>query len=59
MALRACSASLGQERSPQLKRFYMVVVGVMIAVVVTVLFVPGVRQSIEGQVLGWLASMAG
>ena len=42
-----------------MKRFYMVVVGVMIAVVVTVLFVPGVRQSIEGQVLGWLASMAG
>lgn len=59
MALRACSASLGYERSPQLKRFYVVVVGVMIAVVLTVLLVPGVRQHIERLVLSWLASMAG
>lgn len=42
-----------------MKRFYVVVGGVMIAVVLTVLFVPGVRQSIERQVLGWLGSMAG
>jgi uncharacterized membrane protein HdeD (DUF308 family) len=59
VALRACSASLGRERRSQLKRFYVVIGGVMIAVVLTVLFVPGVRQSIERQVLGWLGSMAG
>ena len=59
MALRAGSAPLGHERRHQLKRFYVVVGGVMIAVVLTVLFVPGVRQSIERQVLGWLGSMAG
>lgn len=42
-----------------MKRFYVVVVGVMIAVVLTVLLVPGVRQHIERLVLSWLASMAG
>ena len=42
-----------------MKRFYLVVAGVMVAVVLIVLFVPGVRNSIERQVLAWLAGMAG
>ena len=41
--------------SPQAKRAYWIVAGVMIAVVVTVLFVPGVAERIEGEVLGQLA----
>lgn len=39
-----------------MKRFYMIACGVMIAVVLTVLFVPGVSEAIEGRLLSWLAS---
>jgi hypothetical protein len=33
--------------------------GVLITVVLTVLYVPGVGEYIEGTVLSWLASLAG
>ena len=41
-----------------MKPFYWIIGGVMIAVVLTVLFVPGVREYIEGQVLTLLATWA-
>jgi hypothetical protein len=37
----------------------MFVVGLMIVVMLVVLFVPGVRNYIEGLVLSWLARSAG
>jgi hypothetical protein len=40
------------------KRFYWIAGGVLIAVALTVLFVPGVGESIEGRVLSWLARWA-
>ncbi len=36
----------------------LLVAGLMIAVMLVVLFVPGVQDSIEGYVLGWLARSA-
>jgi len=39
-----------------MKRFYMVAAGVTVAVVLVVLFVPGVSEAIEGRLLGWLAT---
>jgi hypothetical protein len=33
--------------------------GLVLAVMLVVLFVPGVQDSIERYVLGWLASLAG
>jgi hypothetical protein len=39
-----------------MKRVYLITGGVVIAVMLTVLFVPGVAESIEGRVLGWLSS---
>ena len=41
-----------------MKRFSLVVLGVMAAVVLIVLFVPGVSGYIEGQVLSWLARLS-
>jgi hypothetical protein len=41
-----------------LKRLLLLVVGLVIAVMLVVLFVPGVQASIEGYVLSWLASVA-
>jgi hypothetical protein len=35
------------------------VAGVVIAVILVVLFVPGVQDSIEGYVLTWLARLSG
>ena len=58
MAFRARPTLLGYGRSPQLKRFSLVVLGVMVAVVLIVLFVPGVRGYIEGRVLSWLARLS-
>ncbi len=58
MALRARTAQLRRQRGVQLKRFYLVAGGVLVAVMLTVLFVPGVSEYIEGQVLGWLARSA-
>jgi hypothetical protein len=42
-----------------LKRLLLLVAGLMIAVVLVVLFVPGVQNYIEGHVLSWLARLAG
>jgi hypothetical protein len=42
-----------------LKRLLLAIAGLVIAVMLVVLFVPGVRDYIEGYVLGWLASLAG
>ncbi len=55
MALRAGSAQFWRV---ELRRFGLVISGVMVAVVLTVLFVPGVRETVERQVLAWLAGMA-
>ena len=41
-----------------MRRFYWIVGGVLIAVVLTVLFVPGIGESIEGRVLSWLVRLA-
>jgi hypothetical protein len=42
-----------------LKRPLLFVAGLMIAVMLIVLFVPGVQNYIEGHVLSWLARLAG
>ena len=59
MALRAGATRRGRYRSPHVKRLYWIIGGVMIAVVVTVLFVPGVAEYVEGRVLNWLVRLAG
>ena len=41
-----------------MKRFYWMIIGIVIGVVVTVLFVPGVAEYIEGTLLGWVAGWA-
>jgi hypothetical protein len=42
-----------------LKRLLLSVVGLVIAVILIVLFVPGVQDYIERHVLTWLARLAG
>ena len=42
-----------------MKQYLLVLGGVTIAVVLIVLFVPGVREYIEGQVLTWLLAGVG
>ena len=42
-----------------MKRVYWIIGGVVIATVLTVLFVPGLAEYIEGQVLTRLARWAG
>ena len=41
-----------------MKRVYWIVGGVVIAVILTVLFVPGVAEYISGQVLTWLVRLS-
>jgi len=41
-----------------MKRFYWIAGGVLFAVVLIVLFAPGVGDNIEGRLLGWLARNA-
>jgi hypothetical protein len=41
-----------------MKRVYWIFGGVIIVVVFTVLFIPGVAEYIEGSVLGWLVRLA-
>ncbi len=41
-----------------MKRFYWMIIGIVIGVVLTVLFVPGVAEYIEGPLLGWVAGWA-
>ena len=58
MAFRAGSTELRHDWSPKVKRLYWGIVGgVVIIVVLTVLFVPGVQGFIQGEVLsrlvGW------
>ena len=60
MAVRARPARLRRGgRSLELKTPLLLVVGVVIAVMLVVLFVPGVQDSIEGYVLTWLARLSG
>jgi hypothetical protein len=59
MAVRARPPRLRYGRNLELKRFLLLVAGLVIAVVVVVLFVPGVQDYIEGHVLTWLARLAG
>lgn len=58
MAFRAGPAEHKPDRSHQVKRGYWIIVGVIIAVVLIVLFVPGVGNYIESTLLGWLARTA-
>ena len=41
-----------------MKRLYWMIIGIVVVVVVTVLFVPGVAESIEGRLLGLVAGWA-
>ena len=41
-----------------MKRLYWTIVGIVIVVVLTVLFVPGVAEYIEGTLLSWVAGWA-
>ena len=42
-----------------MKRLFLFVAGLAIAVTLVVLFVPGVRDAVEGRLLTWLARLAG
>ncbi len=41
-----------------MKRYQWIIGGIMIAVVLIVLFVPGVSEYIEGELLTWLVRLA-
>jgi hypothetical protein len=41
-----------------MKRYQWIIGGIMIAVVLIVLFVPGVAEYIEGELLTWLVRLA-
>jgi hypothetical protein len=41
------------------KRLYWTIVGIIIGVVLTVFYVPGVAEYIEGTLLSWVAGLAG
>ena len=58
MAFRAGPAERKPDRSHQVKRGYWIIGGVIIAVVLIVLFVPGVGNYIESTLLGWLSRTA-
>jgi hypothetical protein len=59
VALRARPPQPRYGRSLELKRLPLFVAGLVIAVMLVVLFVPGVQDYIEALVLGWLARSAG
>jgi hypothetical protein len=59
VAVRARPSHPRHRRSVELNRFLVLVVGVVTAVVLVVLLVPGVQDSIEGYVLTWLARLSG
>jgi uncharacterized membrane protein len=59
MAVRARPAQPRFARSLELNRLLLSVAGLVVAVMLIVLFVPGVQDSIERYVLSWLASLAG
>ena len=58
MAVRARPPQPRYGRSLELK-LLLSVAGLVIAVMLVVLFVPGVQDYVEAQVLGWLARLAG
>ena len=58
MAFRTGPTQRQRYRSPIVKRWYWIAGGVVIAVILTVLFVPGVGENIEGRLLSWVAGMA-
>ena len=58
MAFRAGPARRKHDRSLKMKWFYWIGGGVLVAVVLIVLFVPGLTENIEGRLLGWLAGAA-
>ena len=59
MAVRTRPPQPWYARSLELKRLLLFVAGLVIAVMLVVLFVPGVQDYIEGHVLTWLARLAG
>ena len=59
MDFRAGAARLRHDRSAHVKRFYWTIGGVLIAVVLTVLFVPGVAEFVSRRVLHLLVRLAG
>lgn len=59
MAVRTRPPQPWYARSLELKRLLLSVAGLVIAVMLVVLFVPGVQDYIEGHVLTWLARLAG
>ena len=58
MAVRACPSQPRYGRSLELK-LLLFVAGLVIAVMLVVLFVPGVGDYIEAHVLTWLARLSG
>ncbi len=58
MAFRVGPAQRKRYRSPIVKRLYWIVGGVVVVVMLTVLFVPGIGEYIEGTMLGWIAGWA-
>jgi hypothetical protein len=59
VAVRARSPQPRYGRSLKLKRLLFFVAGLVIAVMLVVLFVPGVQNYIERHLLTWLARLAG
>ena len=59
MAVRARSPQPWYVWGLELKHLLVFVAGLVIAVMLVVLFVPGVQDPIERYVLSWLARLAG
>ncbi len=55
MAFRDGPTHREHDRRFKVKRFYWIAGGVLVAVVLIVLFVPGVGDNIEGRLLRWMA----
>ena len=58
MAFRVGPTRLRFYRKPQMKKYQWIIGGIMIAVVLIVLFVPGVAEYIERELLSWLVRVA-
>ena len=58
MAFRVGPTRLRCYRKPQMKKYQWIIGGIMIAVVLIVLFVPGVAEYIERELLSWLVRVA-
>ncbi len=55
MAFRDGPTQREHDRRCKVKWFYWIAGGVLVAVVLIVLFVPGVGDNIEGRLLRWMA----